>query len=60
MEATMKPKAGIVLLYWQMGWNTAEIADKLEVAEAEVYRALRAALERRRKVRAKVHPSLPA
>ncbi len=56
----MKPKAGIVLLYWQMGWNTAEIADKLEVAEAEVYRALRAALERRRKVRAKVHPSLPA
>jgi DNA-directed RNA polymerase specialized sigma24 family protein len=60
MEATMKPKAGIVLLYWQMGWNTAEIADKLEVAEAEVYRALRAALERRRKVRAKVHPSLSA
>lgn len=57
----MKIKAGIVLLYWHMGLNTADIAEKLEADEATVHRVLRQALERRRRsFRAKVHPTLPA
>jgi len=57
----MKVKAGIVLLYWHMGLNTADIAEKLEASEAEVYRVLRQALERRRRAfRVKVRPALPA
>lgn len=56
----MKIKAGIVLLYWQMGLNTADIAEKLEADEAIVHRVLRQALERRRRFRVKVRPSLPA
>lgn len=52
---------GIVLLYWHIGLNTAEIAEKLEADEATVHRILRQALERRRRsFRAKVHPTLSA
>ena len=51
---------GIVLLHWQSGLCTADIAQKMDTPEAEVYRVLRDALDRRRRAfRVKIDTPIP-
>lgn len=55
-----KISPGIVLLHWQSGLCTADIAERMDVPEAEVYRVLRDALDRRRRAfRAQVNTPIP-